>query len=275
MSEFGARLKQAREERGISLRQIATATKISIVALGALERDDFSRLPGGIFSRAFVRAYALEVGLDPDATVEEFLIEYEQNHSAAAEKAVPEVTADDRAFLERQRRAARWLRAISIGVVLLIAGLAISWRLSIVKKSGNATVAASGAAPAVESADLVRDSSTDPPPAPAATPPPAVAETAPTAAPPPVNADQVALRLHVTSECWVRATVDGTVVLEHVLAAGESRDLTPGRDVYLQVGNAGAVEWSINGRPAKPLGKSGQTVGARITRATLDRYLQQ
>jgi cytoskeleton protein RodZ len=157
----------------------------------------------------------------------------------------------------------------------LIAGLAISWRLSIVKKSGNATVAASGAAPAVESADLVRDSSTDPPPAPAATPPPAVAETAPTAAPPPVNADQVALRLHVTSECWVRATVDGTVVLEQVLAAGESRDLAPGRDVYLQVGNAGAVQWSINGRPAKPLGKSGQTVGARITRATLDRYLQQ
>jgi cytoskeletal protein RodZ len=65
MSEFGARLKQAREERGISLRQIATATKISMGALEALERDDFSRLPGGIFSRAFVRAYAIEVDMIP------------------------------------------------------------------------------------------------------------------------------------------------------------------------------------------------------------------
>jgi cytoskeletal protein RodZ len=278
MSEFGARLKQAREERGISLRQIATTTKISIVALGALERDDFSRLPGGIFSRAFVRAYALEVGLDPDATVEEFLIEYEQNHSAAAVKAVPEVTADDRAFLERQRRAARWLRAISIGFVLLIVGLAISWRVSTARKSANATASASGSATAAAGgADRLADDPASHPPAPAATPATLPTDTAlaDPAAAPPANADQVALRLRVTAECWVRATVDGTVVLEQVLAAGESRDLAPGRDVYLQVGNAGAVQWSINGRPAKELGKSGQTVGARITRATLDRYLQQ
>src|SRR5437870_11259015 len=110
MTDFGAQLKQAREQRGISLRQIATATKISMAALEALERNDFSHLPGGIFSRAFVRAYALEVGLDPELTVQDFLVEYEQNDLGAAEKAPPEVTADDRAFLERQRRAAWWLR---------------------------------------------------------------------------------------------------------------------------------------------------------------------
>src|SRR4026207_1913047 len=116
MSEFGARLKQAREERGISLRPIAPATKISLVALGALERDDFSRLPGGIFSRAFVRAYALEVGLEPDQTVATFIEEYDKAASMRAER-IPrrEVTADDRAFLERQRRAARYLRWVLIG----------------------------------------------------------------------------------------------------------------------------------------------------------------
>src|SRR5438552_15430673 len=102
MGDFGLALKAAREERGISLRQIATATKISIAALEALERNDFSRLPGGIFSRAFVRAYALEVGLDPEQTVQDFLVEYELNDNTAAEKAPPEVTADDRACLERQ-----------------------------------------------------------------------------------------------------------------------------------------------------------------------------
>src|SRR5260221_12398019 len=105
MADFGRQLKEARELRGVSLRQIATTTKISIAALEALERNDFSRLPGGIFSRAFVRAYAIQVGLDPEQTVQEFLVEYEQNSNAAAEKAPPEVTADDRAFLERQRRA--------------------------------------------------------------------------------------------------------------------------------------------------------------------------
>ena len=72
MSEFGLHLKQARERRGISLRQIASATKISSGALEALERGDFSRLPGGIFSRAFVRAYAVEVGLDPEETVRQY-----------------------------------------------------------------------------------------------------------------------------------------------------------------------------------------------------------
>ena len=73
MIDFGAKLRGARERRGVSLRQIAETTKISVAALEALERNDPSRLPGGIFSRAFVRSYAAEVGLDPEATVREFL----------------------------------------------------------------------------------------------------------------------------------------------------------------------------------------------------------
>ena len=73
MSDFGGKLRLARERRGISLRQIAASTKISVAALEALERNDISKLPGGIFSRAFVRSYAVEVGLDPDDTVREFL----------------------------------------------------------------------------------------------------------------------------------------------------------------------------------------------------------
>ena len=73
---FGGKLRDARERRGISLRQIANATKISVGALEALERNDISRLPGGIFSRAFVRSYAIEVGLDPDATIQEFIAQF-------------------------------------------------------------------------------------------------------------------------------------------------------------------------------------------------------
>ena len=74
--EFGARLREAREKRGLSLRVIADTTRISIRALEALERNDISRLPGGIFSRAFVRGYANEVGLDPEQTVAEFITRF-------------------------------------------------------------------------------------------------------------------------------------------------------------------------------------------------------
>ena len=71
----GARLRAAREKRGVSLRQIANSTRISVMSLEALERSDLSRLPGGIFTRAFIRAYAQEVGLDPDRTIQDFIAE--------------------------------------------------------------------------------------------------------------------------------------------------------------------------------------------------------
>src|SRR5215468_11440286 len=74
--DFGRKLREAREQRGLSLRQIASATKISLLTLEALERNDVARLPGGIFSRAFVRSYALEVGLDPEATIQEFVAQF-------------------------------------------------------------------------------------------------------------------------------------------------------------------------------------------------------
>jgi cytoskeletal protein RodZ len=120
MSELGARLKQARLAKGVHLRDIATATKISVVALEALERSDYSRLPGGIFSRAFVRAYALAVGIDPEVAVNEFLVEFAQyEKDAEKNRKQPEVTADDLQFVERQRRALRTLRLVLLGAALI------------------------------------------------------------------------------------------------------------------------------------------------------------
>ena len=75
-SDFGARMRGIREQRGVSLRQIAETTKLSVRALEALERNDISRLPGGIFSRAFVRSYAGEIGVDPEQTVRDFLSQF-------------------------------------------------------------------------------------------------------------------------------------------------------------------------------------------------------
>lgn len=119
MSDFAERLRQARAAKGVSLHDIAASTKISVGALESLERGELTRLPGGIFSRAFVRAYALEVGLDPEETVTEFLAERARaEHEASRSTAVPEITADDRAFVERQRAAARILRYVVIALVV-------------------------------------------------------------------------------------------------------------------------------------------------------------
>lgn len=124
MHDFGGKLRQARERRGISLRQITARTKISIAALDALERNDISKLPGGIFSRSFVRSYAIEVGLDPEATVEEFIDCFNQEAAPTADSiaaSVPEIEVE---FESRRARAARALIIGAVAVPVLL-GIAI------------------------------------------------------------------------------------------------------------------------------------------------------
>src|SRR5215218_1782111 len=70
---FGARLRQQREARQIDLIAIAEQTKIKLSLLEALERGDVSHWPSGIFRRAYIRAYAQFIGLDPDTVLREFL----------------------------------------------------------------------------------------------------------------------------------------------------------------------------------------------------------
>ena len=73
MSSFGESLRRERELRGIDLREVAEATKISVRFLQALENGRIDILPGGIFPRAFVRQYASYLGLDAERTVAEFM----------------------------------------------------------------------------------------------------------------------------------------------------------------------------------------------------------
>jgi transcriptional regulator with XRE-family HTH domain len=69
---FGPNLRRIRIQKGITIEQIAAATKVSADLLNGLERNDFSRWPSGIFARAYVRQYAYAIGVDPDSTVDEF-----------------------------------------------------------------------------------------------------------------------------------------------------------------------------------------------------------
>ena len=73
MASFGETSASEREMRGVSLREIADGTKISVRFLQALEEDRIDVLPGGLFPRAFVKQYALYLGLDPERDVADFV----------------------------------------------------------------------------------------------------------------------------------------------------------------------------------------------------------
>jgi hypothetical protein len=70
--EFGPALRRIREQRGVSLHVIAERTNVDVDLWEAMERNDFSRWPPGIFARAFIGEYAREIGLDPESTVNDF-----------------------------------------------------------------------------------------------------------------------------------------------------------------------------------------------------------
>src|SRR4026208_657576 len=125
--DFGSPLRQARERAGIWAGQIANATKITVSALEALERNDISRLPGGIFSRAFVRAYAIEVGLEPEENIRDFIAQFPSDSVTAGHASSKQI--EDNEMLDSDRRVATtFLRLVGISMpiaaVVLYYGMA-------------------------------------------------------------------------------------------------------------------------------------------------------
>lgn len=155
---FGFRLRRERERRKISLSSISATTKISESLFQALERGDVSRWPSGIFRRAFIRAYAEGIGLDPDEVMQEFLERFPDPAAPIIAAAAPEATASSApapavrrappsgahtvlrltlaetrgAFLRGRLLAAPWRRLAAVGcdaaIVMAIAGGAfVAW----------------------------------------------------------------------------------------------------------------------------------------------------
>lgn len=120
MPDFGEKLRAARLRRGVSLREIADRTKISVAALESLERNDPSRLPGGIFARALVRSYALEVGLDADATLREFVNRFDTDPPVVPVPLPPDGPDFERTF-ERHRRVASVVFKIIVASLVAVA----------------------------------------------------------------------------------------------------------------------------------------------------------
>ena len=258
----------------MTLRQIANATKISVGVLEALERNDITRLPGGIFGRAFVRSYAIEVGLDPEATIQEFVAHFP--HDSVTVGHPTSGRSEDNAAVESERQTAGTflsLLAISIPIAGAVLYFGTAGRRAVDEAPVPITVEA--AAPAPEPKPVV-----DPPaPVPGASTPaapaavPAVAAPAPATTPPP-DSDRLTIVLSVKRPCFVSATVDGQKVVDRLLQAGERKTIEVRREMVLTAGDATAIALTLNGADAKALGNAGEVVTARVTLANFKEFLQ-
>lgn len=116
--DFGTALKATREAAGRSLRDVADVTKLAVRTLEALERNQIERLPTGIFRRAIVRAYAKEIGLDPEETLKAFLARHPD--------ALPPPGAGASAIVYASpRRATRTAAAVVTGLVVAVVVLLV------------------------------------------------------------------------------------------------------------------------------------------------------
>lgn len=282
-TEFGPHLRRAREKRGLSLQQVAATTKISARVLDALERNDISKLPGGIFSRSFVRAYSREVGLDPEETVERFINSFppeaEERAPVAAAQAV-----DAEGFESGRRAAMTLLQVLGISVLVILAVA--------MYRSMRTAPQAPPAAPAVERvpdpvAVAPGRSGTEPAPA---TPTTEAGSQPPAAGGVPVPAEAVApgadeslvatpetplaLTVLANDECWLSLSVDGQKVVARNLQPGERVQFRARTTIVISAGNAGALALTINGKPARSLGGQGEVVTSTITLETLKNFIQ-
>jgi cytoskeletal protein RodZ len=238
---FGEELKRERNLREISLEEIAAATKISMRLLTALESSDLSRLPAPVFTRGFIRAYSLHLGLDPVEKINAYLAEAEPN---AAPQATPVPKPRSRSRFLRGPRSTAGTIVGGVTAVLLLLGF-------IANPAHRRPNVARAARVALVSPVSFKNVATS------TEPTPLIREDAPESS---VIAGSVALVLDFDESSWVEITADGVKVFGGLVTAGESRRFEAKKEFGLTLGNAGGVRVSIDGHPSARLGRPGEVV---------------
>jgi cytoskeletal protein RodZ len=236
--DFGAALRLARERSGRSLRQMADTTKLSVRAFDALERNRIDQLPGGIYRRAIVRAYASEVGLDVEQTLRAFLALHPDEVPTAVQ--VPAGPVPKRGTL-------RGLFGILGALVPVAAGAFY------VLQAGRQPAAppALDRPPATSSEMLsIGDASL------------ATYQQSP-----------VMMTLSISSPAYLEITAGGRAVIAREVEPGETVRVELSTDVTLAGSDASAVQFSINGRAGRSLGAAGTPLAVRIDRDTYEDWL--
>lgn len=282
MASIGETLRHAREQQGISLDQAEEDTKIRRRYLEALEDEEYEVIPGAVYAKGFLRNYAGYLGLNP----EEVMIEYKLKQRPVKE-AVVETENDKPDIAEsisKRRAAQRTNRKIYRLTVVVAAVAIITFALySMISKNsennpgqdqGNGTQQTEQNNNAEnqgggQTQNQNQNSTGNKPEEPAKTPEESTSDSGSgdqgnqnsgTAA------KQVSLVLAVGNQpCWARVTVDGKTVFTGNLASGETKSFQGKDKIVFRLGNAGAVNVNINGKPRGVLGAPGQVVTQEVT----------
>jgi cytoskeleton protein RodZ len=287
---IGSDLRQAREQQGLTLRDLSERTKIRAAVLRGIEQDTFDRTIGAVIMRGFLKLYAREVGLDPADVARRY------DEVAGTPQADPSLHGGLGAGATSAAPRSGVTRMAVAGIVLIaLVGGTYAWRVSSARPDAAASPAApgtgatprgtanpesaAGAAPAQPPATV--PAATPPPAAtapPAATPTPPVPIAAPpadaparpaeTTTPPantPVVAGTLRVEIEATGETWLAATADGRQVAYRVLNAGERVGMDVKEEAVLRIGAPGNLTVTINGRPVRPPARPGTPTTLRIT----------
>ncbi|HUF17874.1 MAG TPA: helix-turn-helix transcriptional regulator, partial [Thermoanaerobaculia bacterium] len=114
---FGEELRKEREIRGISLAEIAEATKVSKRFLGAIENDDFATLPAPVFTRGFVREYARYLGLNAEEMVTRYAHFLDAQGHAVEDDPLPLRSSDKP---PTDTKGSEFRRSLIIGGIVLL-----------------------------------------------------------------------------------------------------------------------------------------------------------
>jgi transcriptional regulator with XRE-family HTH domain len=228
MASLGQELKRERELRGISLQEIAASTRISLKFLQALEEDRLDVIPGKFFIRAILRSYAKSIGLDENQVLNRYQ-EFQGSFDYQAEIEVPKKSGPQ---LIRRRR----------NLLLLLASIFVILALGLV----SILVLAPGKTP-----EAPLRSELKPSPGPASSPP--------VEAPKPEEKIYDGLNLDISflEDTWLQVSADGAVIWDGIKKEGESIQIRGARELGLNLGNAGGLAFTINGKKGKPFGPRG------------------
>jgi cytoskeletal protein RodZ len=238
-TDFGQELRRNRLIRDVPLDRIAAATKISTRHLEALERGDFSRLPAPVFTKGFIRAYAVYLGLDPDQLVNAYMAATAGGRPAGAAAARPK---------SARPASPAFVAIAALGAALLLLIAAGDWILT----HRGRTAAPAPARPEAKAVPPAHVRKVEPRAAPATAATPS-AEPAEGVAP-------FVLEMKLDADCWVDVFADGRRTFVGLLRRGEARRFGAQQSFRLTLGNAGAVRLSVNGHEVPPLGAEGEVI---------------
>ncbi|HLW46221.1 MAG TPA: RodZ domain-containing protein [bacterium] len=265
----GERLQNARTARGLTLDDIEAVTRIKRRYLDALEREAWDELPAPAYARGFLAAYARQLGLPPDEIVGQYRSEgaSEGAPRSPGPKAV-EVRITPGAPQSRLRRIVTTVAVVLIAGTIVLTYVLVGQlrQFAATRPRPGVTANPSTATPAVPRAP----SAVTPATAPVGTPAPPGQPAAPAGSPPsaalpaPAVPGAVVVAAQATDRSWVRVVSDGAVVFEGFVSAGDHQTWQ-GRQVSVRIGNASALDLSVNGRPVGRLGNPGDVVDRTFT----------